>query len=152
LGRDGLEQAKLKALSMGVQLNNGTFTLGDWVKPREKPDRETIAQLVDRFEKYYRSARSVSDETWRQDWRSVFRQLPQDKEFTAAIALELVLKKREGTRIRLKVCQKLQQLANFAGIDIDLAPYSSGYRAKERRLPTDKQIIEAWEFFSFNPP
>jgi hypothetical protein len=71
--------------------------------------------------------------------------LPQDEPITEATLLAIVLTTKSDTRIRELTCQRLQKLADFAGIQIDLKPYEGIYdqrSVKPRNVPNDDLIVE----------
>jgi integrase len=147
---EGIRQAEKDALSVRVQLIEKRFNWLDWSpklkKAFENPPDNTIAALVERFEKDYfnRKVRNPKSETtWDKDYKAVFKHLPQDKQFSPEVIMAAIAKTTPETRTRSRYAQALRLLAKFAGIDIDLSEYGKGYSPSKvniRDLPTDEQI------------
>ena len=53
----------------------------------------------------------------------------------------------------METCRKLQKLADFAGVDVDLLQYKGSYgpsKVQPRRLPSDEEIAH-WYYKIPNP-
>ncbi|MGD1949742.1 MAG: hypothetical protein ACFB14_08860 [Leptolyngbyaceae cyanobacterium] len=87
----------------------------------------------------------MSDRTWRNGWLQYFNTLDSSLPLTEALLIEAVLSKKPNTAQRKNICIKLQALAEFAGVNVDLTEYRGKYgRAamKPRELPSDELISE----------
>jgi hypothetical protein len=60
----------------------------------------------------------------------------------------LVHKTERNTRNRKETCRKLQALADFAGLEVDLLQYKGNYGAskvEDRDVPSDEEIALWWK-------
>lgn len=116
-----------------------------------RQEQKAIATWVSEFEAHYftRRARSPKSETtWKTDYRDVFRKLPLDSSLTVDILLKIVTSTQPETRTRKRYCIALNALAKFAGLPLDLKPYSGNYSPKKvtpRDLPDDTTIVRWYE-------
>ncbi|PZO13156.1 MAG: hypothetical protein DCF25_16540 [Leptolyngbya foveolarum] len=122
----------------------------DWslYQSNERTVVGSVAEIVRAFETHYKETHTLEDATWVKNWHQVFRQLPQERSLTEEMLIQEALSKPRNTRVRLRTCCKLQSLANFAGVEVDLLQYRGGYSASKvqpRRLPTDEEIA-AWYY------
>lgn len=140
---EGIKWAEAKALELSSQLLQDRFSWGEWLDQPQKDRIKSTEEVIEDFEEYYRSTHTLTQRTWDRHWRAIFNRLRLDKPLTSESILKVVLKTPPDTRNRLITCQRLQALANFASISIDLGEYSGGYsRSKTAplELPTDEQI------------
>lgn len=84
----------------------------------------------------------IKESTWPATWQATFNQLPQSDELTESLVLAIVLSTKEYSRIREQTCQRMQKLATYAEIEVDLAPYRGNYEPEPRELPSDDLILE----------
>ncbi len=112
-----------------------------------RQEQKAIATWVSEFEAHYftRRARSPKSETtWKTDYRDVFQKLPPQSSLNADILLKAVVATQPDTRTRKRYCIALGALAKFAGLPLDLKPYSGSYSPKKatpRDLPDDSTIV-----------
>lgn len=143
---DGFKWAEARALELAGQIRSDRFSWEAWI-PEEK--RERIPLVIDQikaFEKKYRASHQLTDRTWERHWDYVFRRLRQDKPLTQQGILAVVLRTDPDTRERKQVCLKLQHLADFAGVEIDLGEFEGSYgrsKTKPLLIPADEVLLEA---------
>jgi integrase len=112
-----------------------------------RQEQKAIATWVSEFERDYftrRARTSKSETTWEIDYRNVFNKLPIQSALTADILLKTVTATQPETRTRKRYCIALNALAKFAGLPLDLKPYSGSYSPKKatpRDLPDDSTIV-----------
>ncbi|NEZ64330.1 hypothetical protein D0962_16275 [Leptolyngbyaceae cyanobacterium CCMR0082] len=143
--QQGRRKAEGMAITLGGKLLDGTFKWDDYATARTEKSKQ-CAEVVKRFEKDYRQRNQLENRTWQENWHKVFKQLPRTSALTADILRNECLSKPENSRTRQQTCQRLQALANFAGIDVDLLQYQGNYgpsKVKERDLPSD-ELIAQW--------
>jgi integrase len=145
----GLDSAKDRAKVLTGQIADRTFDWGKWGHG-PKLETDTIEQWVKQFEAdhWLRHQRTqATEETWKGEYRKVFKRLPQGKTLTMAVLLELIAKFGADTRSRERFCSSLAQLAEFAGlpeaekIRALTGGYSSG-SVTPRELPEDIAIAQ----------
>ena len=89
---------------------------------------------------------SLQETTWERHWQTVYDALPQNSQLNSTLILATALDTPSDSRKRREYCLKLQKLADFAGIPIDLKPYRGNYSSTKpqnsRELPTDEQVSE----------
>ena len=140
----GVKRAEAEAKLLGAALVADTFDWNDY-QVRKKKSSLTVKDWTKKFEDDYRGQHRVADRSWENSWAKVFDGLPQDERLDELILVEQCLSKPENSQIRRRTCRKLQALANFAGIEVDLLKYQGHYsatRTKKRDLPDDIQIAE----------
>lgn len=146
--REGLKLIEAKAHELRRQVDNGTFTWANWERSRTpKPDELPASQWVVEFKKHYfqKQKGKIKESTWVEQWQRTFNRLPQDEPLTDAAILAVVLTTEDGTDTRKRTCQRLQALADYAGVEIDLSHYAGDYgrkSVKPRDLPSDTVIAE----------
>lgn len=108
----------------------------------------TCRDWIEKFEEDYfhrRERNNKSESTWAVEYHTVFKNLPQDEILTPQLLKQLALTTKPDTRTRKRYCMCLNAIAKFAGIDIDLKPYSGNYginSVKRRELPEDMTIAQ----------
>jgi integrase len=144
---EGVRDAEKLAHAVQLALDRERFNWEDWgYIPVVKGNASALvaAFKADRFAKIAETPKSLS--TWRTDYDCVFRRLP-DKPLSQSTILAVVESTKPNSRTRLKVCRSLAQLAKFAGLKIDLAPYRGDYspaKVDPRDIPSDQDIIDIW--------
>lgn len=139
----GLRRIESESHRLGDAIARGTFRWEDWQNPRRlKVEDRTIAGLVQRFKVDYLRTNKIKESTWAETWQRTFDRLPQTEELTEGLILAIVLATEEHSRIRELTVQRMQKLSNYAGIEIDLAPYRGDYEPQPRDIPADSLILE----------
>ncbi|BDA73084.1 Integrase family protein [Calothrix sp. PCC 7716] len=153
-----IKRAESLARKISGQIDLGEFDWCDYIKtpnvnqqaPLSKKSSLilTAGEWVARYEKNYfdrRARNQKSEVTWRVEYHTVFKQLPQNKPLTADIMLQLALKMAPDTRGRKRYCTSLSSLARFAGIEVDLMQYAGKYginSTKPKIIPPDIDIAK----------
>lgn len=155
-------RAEALARKISGQLDLGEFKWSDYLKTDTKaslknsPLNLTAGEWIARYEKNYfdrRARNKQSEVTWRVEYYTVFKQLPQDKPLSADIMLQLVLKMPPDTRGRKRYCMSLSSLAKFAGVEVELKQYSGTYginSSKPKIIPSDIDIAKY--FYTISHP
>ncbi|MEM7554099.1 MAG: site-specific integrase [Cyanobacteria bacterium P01_A01_bin.84] len=145
--KQGVKQAEAEARKLGGLLACREFnwefyqTLAD-----DSLDAHYVSDWVKRFEKYYfetRERNHQTETTWKTDYFSIFRKMPQDKVLNEDLIMSVVKETAPDTKTRKRACMALTVLAKYAGIDIDLKRYRGKYNPRKvtpRNLPTDIEI------------
>jgi integrase len=118
------------------------------------PPTRTTGDWVQEFERHYRATHQVSDATWRHHWQSVYGKLPADQVLGGDLLFDLIFKTDLNTRSRSETCKKLQALASFAGVDIDLLKFKGSYssqRPQNDRNPPIDELVMQWRDLIPNP-
>lgn len=141
--REGLRRIELEAQQLGNAIANNTFS---WVKylPRElKPLELPVSELVQQFKTSYMRSNKVKESTWKETWQRTFDRLPQHEPLKEVSILAVVLRTADHSRARELECQRLQRLADHAGLTLDLSPYKGNYDSATapRTIPEDDQIV-----------
>ncbi len=109
--------------------------------------QKTIATWIEEFERDYftRRARTPKSETtWQIDYLQVFNKLPIAQPLTPDLLRTVAVSTLPDTRVRKRYCIALGALAKFAGLQLDLKPYTGKYSPKKvspRELPDDSTIV-----------
>jgi integrase len=145
VSRDGLRRAEAEAQHLGSLLALKQFDWSDWLEetpPEERPIREWIRE----FKQHYMGTHNLSETTWERHWQTVYDALPQNETLIATALVAIALDTPSNSRKRREYCLKLQKLADFAAIEIDLKPYQGSYSSTKpqnaRTLPTDEMVGE----------
>ena len=159
--KEGLKQAEAEAHKLGALLACREFK---WSFYQESAPNDSVkhyaSEWVEKFEKYYfetRDRNNQTETTWRTDYFSIFRRLPQTEVLDVDSIMKVVRSTDPDTRHRKRACMALTALATFAGIDVDLKRYRGKYNPRKvtpRNLPTDTEIAtkyyaienEAWQW------
>jgi hypothetical protein len=99
-----------------------------------------VAQLVSEFKDEYLRSQKGKETTWKETWQRTFDRLPQNEPLQEASILAVVLITEAHTRNRELTCQRLQRLADFAGVKVDLKTYKGEYNERSTE-PVSGQII-----------
>ena len=149
----GLKVAEARAKEVDALLSLGQFKWADWIKPEAiAPEYLTVGEWLERFEKHYFQSRPRGQSqlnTFHKNYRLLILRMPQDERLTAKLILDTIEQKSEaGSRNRQLFCMAYGSLAKLAGIEVDLKALDSNYSPKSvspRDLPTDEEIVAAWE-------
>ena len=140
----GFERAKAEAIKLGGLIACKEF---DWDLYIDSY-KLTCEQWCNRFERDYfdrREATAQAKTTYRTDYRQIFKKLPQERRLTVQVIKQTVLSIKPDTRQRKRSVVSLTQLAEFAGLKVDLKRYKGSYtssKAKQHVLPEDEKLIE----------
>ncbi|AGY57024.1 site-specific integrase [Gloeobacter kilaueensis] len=156
---DGLKVAEASARKIASQIVLKEFRWSDWLKTSGEPSEQlTVHVWSCRFETDYferRSRTPKTETTWRGDYAEVFDRLDQDAPLTTFLLREAIVSTAPDTRSRVRYYLACSALARFAGLDTaPLAGLKGSYgvnRTTERELPTDAEILQAWEMLSHAP-
>ena len=142
--RKGVRKARAEAALLGEQLIAGKFDWDDYSRQVRLPSVSCQA-WVERFEKNYRKNHTLKQSSWTNGWAKYFRKLPKDKPLSAEVLIDACLSIEDNTAARRLCCARMQALADFAGIEVDLLKYQGRYgrnSVKARELPSDELISE----------
>jgi integrase len=142
----GVSLAEKEARKIGYLRDAKEF---DWdlydTNSRHK-SAETIGDWIAKFEQSKRGA--VCSTTWKTDYFRPFNQLPVDEPITSDVLQSAIAKTTPNTRQRRRFCLAFRQLAQFAGIDMDLGDLQGNYsptKVQPRNLPVDKEIEDCFD-------
>jgi integrase len=156
---DGLRRIEQEARALGAAIALGRFRWEDWLKPKPLQSEMTIGQWVSRFKAEYMATHDLSEATWQRHWQAVYKCLPQESLLTAERLLEVVFATEANKRHRKETCKKLQALAKFAKLELDILKYQGNYASTnpqiEREPPSDAAIVlwrdkiptASWQWF-----
>lgn len=155
-----IKVALAKAKGIDSQLLLGTFDWSDYAKNKPK-SLETVADWVERCEASHweRTERNPTTErSFETGYGHYFRQLPKNEPLTLDLLRKVILSKSEpATRSRQMYCMAYRKLAALAArqgaiardeLDVferELRELRTGYKPKQREIPTDEEIIEIWQ-------
>jgi integrase len=109
---------------------------------------ERTATIADWLEKFEQSKRpSVCTTTWKTDYFRPFSQLPADAILSPEVFISAIANTQANTRQRRRFCLAFRQLAEFAGVEIDVRHLMGTYSAtkvKARNLVTDEKIMACY--------
>jgi integrase len=140
----GISLAEKEARRVGYLRDAKEF---DWALygGSSKQPFETIADWLRKFEE---SKTAICETTWKTDYQRPFQTLPADEPITSELLLSAIAKTTPNTRQRRRFCLAFRQLAQFAGIDMDLGDLLGNYsptKVQPRTLPTDENIEACFE-------
>jgi integrase len=138
----GIAAAKRKAVTLADRMADGSFNWAMYIEEADPLADKSIGQWVDDFKAHYMKSSKIRPDVWANTWASTFKKLPQDEPLKEALLLAVVLSTVEDSRNRELTCQRLQRLADYAGLPIDLKPYLGDYEPEPRDIPADELIVE----------
>jgi integrase len=140
----GVSLAEKEARKLGYLRDAKEFDWALYDSSRHK-SVETIGDWIAKFEKNKRDA--VCSTTWKTDYFRPFNQLPANEPITSDLLQSAITKTTPNTRQRRRFCLAFRQLAQFAGIDMDLGDLLGNYsptKVQPRNLPTDEEIEDCF--------
>lgn len=141
--KDGFKRAEREAHRLAQHLADGSFDWNLYIDNfQPAPEAKTVAQLVEEFKAQRLKTGRLKESTWNNTWAGTFRKLPQDEPLKEAFLLAVVLSTEQDSRNRELACQRLQGLAEFAGLSVDLSIYKGDYEPEPRDIPSDEAIVE----------
>ncbi len=144
---EGYRRAEDEARLLGGQLAAKTFDWAMWLDVQKLPDGKPNRVWIEEFERQYMATHNLQVGTWLGDWWKVYKRLPPDEPLTVELLEALVEKTGKDSRNRMETCKKLQHLANYAGLDIDLLRFKGVYGAakvQDRGELPDELIAQVW--------
>jgi integrase len=151
----GLQRAEAEAKIVGGLLARGEFDWGRYLVPKQELGVGDWEQWIDRLRADYFAQKGDTPNTrftWKNDYKTAFKNLKG--EVNSASLIACATSTPANSRSRKRTCEKLQLLAQVAGIKVDISPYVGNYnnsKAKSRYIPSDDEIIHARSLF-FNSP
>ena len=148
--RKGLRTAKVKAIELADQLDRDRFDWAEWTAlPGDEPETKTAGDWIEALRLHIWP--DLADDkafNWQKRWLYFgLNKIPPDRPLTPDALITAALAIPETKRaMRDRTCRQLQRLATFAGVDVDLSPYLTGYNASAvnpRAIPTDDDIERA---------
>ncbi len=136
----GVSLAEKEARKLGYLRDAKEFDWGLYDR-KVAQKSEAVADWLAKFEQSKRSTVCVT--TWKTDYQRPFETLPSAEPITSELLLSAIAKTTPNTRQRRRFCLAFRQLAQFAGIDMDLGDLLGNYsptKVQPRNLPTDDQI------------
>lgn len=146
-----LEQAEAQAWELHAQRVKGTFSWDKWVESdRDRTQPKSCQQLIDDY-RSLRAEQGLHSNTWHKHYWTHYKHLPSNEHLTEQNILIPILRLDPNTKSRQEAVDNLRRLAEFAGLEVNLAAYRGNYsqqKVKPRKLPTDEQIEETRSHFS----
>lgn len=143
----GLRRAKVKAILLADQLDRDKFDWVEWLDiPEDEPEVRTCKDWLDKFKAHvWPDLPEDKEFNWTKRYLYFgFNKLPLDQPLTADALIAAVLTKPETNKAaRDRACFQLQRFANFAGIEVDLKRYKTGYSPADvdpKIIPSDDDI------------
>jgi integrase len=145
---ESIRWAEARAFELSSQLLQDCFSWQDWLSPSQVERVKLAEEVIDEFERYYRSTHTLTQRTWDRHWKQILNRLRPDKPLSADGFLKIVLRTSPDTRDRQITCRRLQSLADYCGIPVNLSEYAGSYRRAKTApldLPNDQQIADLIE-------
>jgi integrase len=145
--KDGFKKAEKKAIAISGLLQADAFDWNEYLSSDKIPETKPARLWIGEFAEHYQATHDIKCHTWNKQWMEVFNQLPQDKPVTPEILKAIALRTKDNTRNRKEKCLKLQHLADFVGLDVNLTQYKGSYGAskvKHRELPKDYEVANLY--------
>ncbi|MEM9947889.1 MAG: hypothetical protein AAF810_17765 [Cyanobacteria bacterium P01_D01_bin.36] len=144
-----LNDIESRAHELWRSVERGRFVWEDYTR-KSTDELMTVADWVERLRRDRVSSGKCTAETFDRYWyENVFSRMPQDSILKPSILEHAIVSIPESNQwLRLKAYQKLNNLAKFAGVAVDLSSFKGNYgpkSVKPRELPTDEQIEEWYD-------
>lgn len=144
---EGFKRAESEARLLGARLVAREFDWRLYLKDSRLPELQPISTLIRRFKAHYMERHSLKEATWKNHWWKVYKHLPQGHPLTLELLFERVEATERESRNRMETCRKLQHLADFAGLEVNLLQFKGSYgpsQVRPRNIPTDADIEACW--------
>jgi len=153
---DGLMVADAEAREVGKLMIHNLFTWNEKylgkksaILEGEKP--ATIGELLAEFEKRYfekRKRNRQSERTFSTHVQYLKRLRPyKDVPLSDKVLTEVITSTESGSGAIFHLVSALSVFCNTFKYPFDFKGYKDGYKPKEREIPTDEQIVEAFNLF-----
>jgi integrase len=155
--KHGLKRIEAEAQKLGSLISLGAFTWEPYLKPEEiappEEEKKPVSQWIQEFKDDYMGSHKLKEATWRESWQRTFDRLPQAEPLNEASILAVVMMTQPHTRGRELACQRLQKLADFGDVKINLKTYQGDYNERTtepRDVPSDNLILKWRELVPSN--
>ena len=142
----GISLAEKEARRVGYLRDAREFDWGLFGCAPLTQQSETISQWIRKFEEVKRPGISIT--TWKTDYQRPFGVLPADESITSDLLRSAITKTTANSRQRRRFCLAFRQLAQFAGIDLDVSDLLGSYsptKVQPRNLPSDEVIAVCFD-------
>lgn len=142
----GLQYAEAEAKVVGGLLATGKFDWGKYLGEEAPLNKGDWGKWIEKYRRHYFDTRGDTPQTqltWKNDYQPAFKLL--DGEASEESLTRAAGATTANTRTRKRTIEKLEVIAKFAGIEVDIAAYRGNYgqaSLKPRELPTDSEIEE----------
>lgn len=149
LGEIDLFEAERRAVALGHQLRDGSFSWDAW-DAAQAPSAEGISATAFRetARRLYEK-RFTSESSWQKKWRPALNKLPENGVITEATILRIIRRMPEGSAGRRDTANVLAQACRAAGISPEAVQAAGrGYTAANlspRDIPSDEVIEDYFE-------
>ena len=116
---------------------------------------KTVEEWIMLFEEFYFETRErtlTTEQTWKYEYLSTFKHLPQQEELTMELLKEAVLSTKPNTRNRRRYAIMTKSFAKFIGLETKefdrLKGNYSGLKTAQRDLPSDDLIAKTQQEIS----
>jgi integrase len=141
---DGFKRIEEEAKHLSSLINLGRFSWDLYLPVKtEEVKAVPVCESIAGFKIAHFNQYKIKESTWQDSWQKTFDALPQREPLSEAAILAVVLKTEPHTRSRELVCQRLNALAKFAELKIDLSAYRGSYSEQmvtPRDLPSEFTI------------
>ncbi len=151
----GLQRAEAEAKIVGGLLARGEFDWNRYLIPEQEIGIGDWGTWINKLREDYFAQKGdtpTTQFTWKNDYQAAFKYLKGD--VTGASLIAAATFTPANSRSRKRCCEKLQILAELAGIKVNLKPYMGNYgngQTKRRNIPTDDEIVKAQLLFNNSP-
>ncbi|MDA0265475.1 MAG: hypothetical protein O2890_09275 [Cyanobacteria bacterium] len=148
--RAGLRRAKAMAILLADQMDRDRFDWSEWtaLNADDEPTK-TAGEWIEALRlQVWPDLPDEKQFNWQKRWLYFgLNKLPPDRPLTPEALITVALAIPEAkSAMRDRTCRQLQRLAKFAGVDVDLAPFRTGYNPSAvapKTIPTDAEIEAA---------
>lgn len=148
----GLGAAEGKAMTLGLQLRQRTFSWAAWATPEDepRPDMAFFHATAHRvFAERFGGRPDGGAPNWKRRWRPALSRVPSSGELSVELLLGVIEAMPPKSALRRSYGQVITTVAGACGLDCTaLKAAKSGYSVRAlqpRDIPSDEQILEIWE-------
>ncbi|ELS01101.1 hypothetical protein Xen7305DRAFT_00008030 [Xenococcus sp. PCC 7305] len=143
----GIKRAENEAKRLSSEIALNQFDWKNWLETKEPLG--TTDYWIARYEEDYFRKKAATPEsltTWKTEYLTMFKRLPQGVELNKEALSNLVFSTDADTRTRRRAVMVANAIAKFAGLNINFNEYKGNYTNKnsERILPTDEAIAQMY--------
>lgn len=107
------KRAENEARLLSSRIISEEFDWSQYADSDRLPENRTARSWVDDFKRHYFETHSLSEKTWKNDWRPIYNRLPQVQPVTVELLTELAFRTERNSRNRLETCTKDCELNNL---------------------------------------
>lgn len=148
---DGIKKAIREAIHLDELIKSGNFSWDTYLPKEKYVSPQSWQDIILLFEEHYWTTHSKTRKTlctWEKSYCDFFKKIDLDSPINESSILKAIKTTEANTVSRNNLIRVLKALCKFVKFNYDFSSYScppSKIKRRERVIPSDEQIIRAWE-------